>query len=394
MKSIVFKNKGVIDPRSITTFGVSSKEGDNPIGFFGTGLKYAIAILLREGCEITIYSGMKKLDFAVKTQKIRVDTFDIVTMNKKPLGFTTELGKTWELWQAVRELYCNCTDENGDISTTTVPEIQPSVGYTTIVVTGQKVEHVMDNIGQYILQSTPLHVLDGIEIHNGKSDYVFYKGVRIHKLTKPSLYTYNIINRSIDITEDRTLKYYWYADTYITTAIARAKTFFKDILTADDKSYEYHLDFGNQSEYSDEFLSGVAEAYRKFDMHLNRSAIVGLHKARPSEQPEPTPMVLTALEDRRLAKAIDFLRTLGIDVSEYPIIVTEYLGEGILGQAKNEKIYISRLPFNQGTKMLAGTIMEEYFHLKYKVIDCTYGMQNFLVDKIMTIGEQLTGEPL
>lgn len=44
---IIFRNKGVIDPKSITTFGVSSKENPGAIGFFGTGLKYAIAILLR-----------------------------------------------------------------------------------------------------------------------------------------------------------------------------------------------------------------------------------------------------------------------------------------------------------------------------------------------------------
>lgn len=394
MNAVVFKNKGEIDPRSITTFGVSSKEGENPIGFFGTGLKYAIAILLRNGCEITIYSGLKKMEFSVKTQKIRVDSFGIVTMNKKPLGFTTELGKTWELWQAIRELYCNCTDESGDIFRTTNPDIQPSKGYTTIVVTGQKAHAVMDNIHEFILQSAPLEVLDGVEIHNGASDYVFYKGVRVHKLNKPSLYTYNIINRHLDLTEDRTMKYYWYANIYITGAIAKAKKLFTDILLAADDVFEHNLDFSDLSNYSDEFLDGVAQLQRTCTTRLNISAVLGLHKTRPNSMPEPEPMSLTALETRRFVKAVDFLSSIGIDISGYPIIFTEFLGEGILGQAKNEKIYISRIPFNQGTKMLAGTIMEEYFHLKYKFNDCTYEMQNFLIDKIMTIGEQLTGEPL
>ncbi len=57
MSFVIFRNKGVIDPSSITTFGVSSKENPGAIGFFGTGLKYAIAILLREGCDITIHAG-------------------------------------------------------------------------------------------------------------------------------------------------------------------------------------------------------------------------------------------------------------------------------------------------------------------------------------------------
>lgn len=34
---IVFKNKGLIDLRALTTFGVSSKVSENPIGIFGTG---------------------------------------------------------------------------------------------------------------------------------------------------------------------------------------------------------------------------------------------------------------------------------------------------------------------------------------------------------------------
>jgi hypothetical protein len=46
---VVFENPGEIDAAAIRTFGVSVKEGENPIGFFGTGLKYAIAILLRTG---------------------------------------------------------------------------------------------------------------------------------------------------------------------------------------------------------------------------------------------------------------------------------------------------------------------------------------------------------
>ena len=36
---IVFENPGEIDVAAISTFGVSVKETDNPIGFFGTGLK-------------------------------------------------------------------------------------------------------------------------------------------------------------------------------------------------------------------------------------------------------------------------------------------------------------------------------------------------------------------
>ena len=55
---VVFENTGEIDILSISSFGVSVKEGDSPIGFFGTGLKYAIAVLLRHNQKITAYCGL------------------------------------------------------------------------------------------------------------------------------------------------------------------------------------------------------------------------------------------------------------------------------------------------------------------------------------------------
>jgi len=45
---ITFENDGEIDLRAISQFGINVKTGDSPIGFFGTGLKYALAVLMRE----------------------------------------------------------------------------------------------------------------------------------------------------------------------------------------------------------------------------------------------------------------------------------------------------------------------------------------------------------
>lgn len=100
---IVFKNEGILDINSIITFGVSVKEKESAIGFFGTGLKYAIAVLLRNGCEVAIKSGLDVYYFGTESLIVRGKSFPIVTMNGKQLSFTTEYGKTWELWKAARE---------------------------------------------------------------------------------------------------------------------------------------------------------------------------------------------------------------------------------------------------------------------------------------------------
>jgi len=169
---LIFENKGVIDIESITTFGVSSKEGKNPIGFFGTGLKYAIAVILRLGGTIDIYRETKRYSFTVKTKKIRVNEFNIVHMNGKPIGFTTELGKTWEPWKAYRELACNVYDEGGTVDSTE-DDYPPHFcdNTTTIVVKCKELEEVhADN--DIFITSKPLEESSKIEIHKGMSYHV------------------------------------------------------------------------------------------------------------------------------------------------------------------------------------------------------------------------------
>src|SRR3990172_10357377 len=130
--TVSFKNSGKIDPRCITIIGVSVKETENPIGYFGTGLKYAIAIILREGGQITIWRGLERFDFNTVNIEIRGESMKLIHMNGRELGFTTALGKHWKVWQAMREIYCNTVDENG---ISKEGEILPTEGTTTVCVT-------------------------------------------------------------------------------------------------------------------------------------------------------------------------------------------------------------------------------------------------------------------
>ncbi|MDP9645853.1 hypothetical protein J2793_001286, partial [Paraburkholderia caledonica] len=47
-----------------------------------------------------------------------------------------------------------------------------------------------------------------------------------------------------------------------------------------------------------------------------------------------------------------------------------------------------------GTKQLASTLIEEYIHLRHGWKDMTRELQNFLFDKLVSVGEELVGEPL
>lgn len=95
---ISFQNPGLIEPEAFTTFGVSAKENDNPIGFFGTGLKYAIAIILRLGGKVEIWRGKNYYGFFPVTKEFRGNPVTYVGMSHNgeaiiQLGYTTDVGK-------------------------------------------------------------------------------------------------------------------------------------------------------------------------------------------------------------------------------------------------------------------------------------------------------------
>ena len=69
-----FYNKSELPLECINTFGVSVKDNEHPIGYFGTGLKYAIAVLLRNGCTIDIFINDKPNKFEARKDTIRGKT--------------------------------------------------------------------------------------------------------------------------------------------------------------------------------------------------------------------------------------------------------------------------------------------------------------------------------
>ena len=97
---VIFENSGEIDTRLISSFGVNVKENDSPIGYFGTGLKYALAILMREKVSVEIAIGERLLKVGTSEETIRRVKFSFITLGGEVLNFTTELGKNWELWMA------------------------------------------------------------------------------------------------------------------------------------------------------------------------------------------------------------------------------------------------------------------------------------------------------
>lgn len=397
---VIFENLGEIDPLMIRTFGVSVKESDNPIGFFGTGLKYALAILLRTNHTVLIQSGERILAFGTREAVLRKQPFNLITMDGDPLGFTDAVGKTWEVWMAYRELYCNCRDENGEIySAHEIPE--PTAGITRVVVCGEEFLTQHEHRDVFILEGKPVLELDGCEIHQGESRGIFYRGMLVYHMPKAQLsrFTYNL-TRPVDLTEDRTAKYPSFLPMYLAASILGAEddSFLRELLVLPNQYYEHHFDFRDAGVWgavkpTATFIDTVESLARDRAARTNYSAVSRYKEAKRAElTPDTTP--LRGVESEILNRAAEFAKKLGFDVDLYPLIVTDTLGHGILGMAEGGRIYISRRAFMMGTKTVAGTLIEEFIHLKHDLADESREMQNFLLDRLVSLGEEMKGEPL
>ena len=383
---IVFKNEGILDINSIITFGVSVKEKESAIGFFGTGLKYAIAVLLRNGCDISIKAGENVYNFGTEELIVRGKSFPVITMNGKPLSFTTEYGKTWELWQAARELYSNCLDEGGVVT----EEIDDSFHGTQVIVMGESFDLVWKERHTFLLDAPVLWANDRLDVCEGPSEYAYYQGIRAYTLPTKSKFTYNLKNHQ-KLTEDRALANWWGAQWDITWALASCdnKDVLERVIINNPEDGEDWLEAG----FSFEGMPTGATLNELVGFHI-RNKTEGLNKTLLKEAMnrsllESTPEEFAhnlSPEDVTIIKdAIEMVLRAGFDTTAYTIGIVESLGEGETSWASEDKIYVSRLAMEAGAKKVAAIILLSILKIENGLYTESAEMQEFLLDLVIKL---------
>jgi hypothetical protein len=402
---VIFQNSGEIDPATIKTFGVSVKEGENPIGYFGTGLKYALAILTRLNHEVVIYSGETVYKIDKKVKEVRGKEFYVITINGEELPYTTELGKNWKAWQAFREIYCNCIDEKGSAWESSKLPV-PQKGFTKIVIKGKDLydcylsrqEIVIDVSKDLLLKSRP-----GIEIYNTPSKFIYYRGVRVHELLKKAMFTYNVIEET-ELTEDRTLLNYHRVENRLALHIAsmESKEYVRKILNSGNDYFERFLSFDwldwNEEFVSNSFMDVLEEEFNSNNDATSKTALKYFRKRRDKDALKNySTSELTPVEGMALERCIQVCSRMYPDFKDYEILVVGTLGSSTMALADMEKkaIIISKDCFRLGKKFLLSTLLEEYMHLKTGFGDHTRQLQTYLFDTISTlIEEHILKEPV
>jgi len=283
MTQVRFTTNTLLDPRAITVMGLNVKPNTkSPIGYFGTGLKYAIAVCCRLNIPITIWIGTTEYSFEAIQRDFRGSDYQAVRMRKRALfkkwaytdlPFTTQYGRNWKLWQVLRELESNTRDEGGRSGIAHEPTYTPTPHDTTIIVDSNEFATEYQNLDKVFLPKG-LTVYDSlgpnIEIFQAPSRHLYFRGMRVADLSKKSLLTYNILDR-LDLTEDRTVQYMWDAEWRITGALMHLKDRAKinHVLNAKEENWESTLPFDNVDTIpSDEFLSILNARHRRASSHV------------------------------------------------------------------------------------------------------------------------------
>lgn len=410
MKYIKIKNQGEIEPQALHLVGASTKRNDSTkIGQFGSGNKYAIAFLLRNGYSLKVFAGLDEITIETRTETLRDMDFEVIYLNGEKTSITTEMGKDWQFWQAMRELYCNALDEGG-YSMDFVQEIVPVEGETHFYIDTKKdVMEFVSNFDNYfaINKKVIFKCATGRIIEKtGDTVNLYRKGIRCFNSPKKSVYDYDF--NDINIDENRLISYFWQTEEKIWDLIYQCdnEAVIMSILHhADDHEYIE----GCISDVSTISAARMSETFKKLCVSNNfaPSGFAGLLK--PDEVHNhiivPTkvfksmrgalkddnvgdkfkvgkhgaifrPVELSPLQDITLKKAIEFLNEVNYPI-DFDIELSIFDDKKVLGMAyqENKTIFLSDICLEKGVNTVVVVLIEEHIHLKYDVKDETRGFQ-------------------
>jgi hypothetical protein len=445
-KYILIQNDGEIETNSFELIGASTKRGETgKIGFFGSGLKYSIAYMMRNNIDFKVYSGIRELKFTTTPEALKEQSFDRICINGKPTSYTVTMGPTWkEDWFVLREIYCNALDESSCQLIKSTETVQPSIGKTRIYIElTKKLKSVIGNWDRYFSdERTPLFTTnkiytsnfgneDGresvrhqlVKVYNKKHGVIYRRGINVGEKTN-MLFDYEL--EFVNINEDRTARNmnfisYMFADM---AGQLDNEDWVKSILRTaqdDEKCSEYaslSYDTPEQNisqkwvKFSNDNMLVVKEISGRFTDEIARTKkevfLIPSHFARHLKKNLSSVSIMgmgsvigdlyftevgkTPKMDYLLKEVIASLKEMNYEVC-YDVLVAEFESDEILGRAdiKAKKIYIATKTFDMGRREIAMTLMEENEHIASQKGDETRAFQNHIFSQWLKTMENANG---
>ena len=374
--TVYFANSGHIDLDVIRVMGVSVKTGDNPIGYFGTGLKFALSTLLRTGHKVELRRGREVIPFTAREAVVRGRAVQRVFMGEEALAFTTDLGRNWEVWQAYRELHSNTLDEAGEITD------RERTADTVIVVEGEAIQREYNNRASIFIDTKPIVANEFLEVHPGPTRSLFYRGVRAGTLPEEMMFSYNLLC-PMTLTEDRTFESQYTVQWKLCQLIPRLphRGLHAQLLAKGDR-WDQQLDFTLCGTPCKEFLEAAMATYT--DMTSNQAARRVVDRDLQQRGVFP-PARLGEEAQRAFLQAFPHLFRLGASLSPEDVEVVESLGPGVMGLWHQERgqVFLAASTLDCGLETVVATLYEEWLHKAHGYRDESRALQTFLFQKLV-----------
>lgn len=428
-KYIKIESQGIIDSRAFTLIGASTKRGDSSkIGFFGSGLKYSLAFLLRNDIDFKVFADYQEIIFSKTKQSFRDKFFDVINVNGKPSDLTTEMGMDWKHWFIVREIYCNAIDEGqSNISVVNEKEVVPVEDKTVFYICiDEGFAEILQNWDSYFNENRKDLLFvdkDGSKIYNGGSHFITYrKGIRILDYTE-TLCLFNYDLPDLQINESRMVMSEFDMKWNIKCVLQKTtdKTVISHVLNMVNECYEKQFSWDTTTIfYSKEWIDCVAgrtlvpfessgfwhDIIKERPLNyliLPSTLVIGL-KSQFNEDIKVIGdfdgvnsnglfKVVETLNKRQqflLDSSFAFLSKCNIECN-YPVKIVDFFTKRTLGQAKDGTVLLSIKLFDLGKKEIVSCILEEIAHLDTGLTDETREFQNYWISKYVSTLEELSG---
>lgn len=255
MKWIKISSKGLLQERYFTLLGASTKrEAEGKIGYFGSGLKYSLAYLLRNEVPFKIFIGDREVVISTTDEKIGENEFKTICINGKQSDITTDFGPKWKAWMIVREFYSNAIDE-GDERFEVVDEIVSDPERTCIYLDMFHFQNVFDKYNEYFAfkrkvvdtfnyEARSNYGREGSKIINVKILYkqektpmiIYRRGFRIYESGTNSVFDYDV--QFAEINEERLASEEYILKCDIMTALLNSQRLYDIDFSSNEKCYE------------------------------------------------------------------------------------------------------------------------------------------------------------
>lgn len=408
-------NKGEIETGAFSLIGASTKRGDSSkIGFFGSGLKYALAVFLREGIPVSVFSGKKEVKITTKKSSFRDEQFDVICINGKPTSLTVQMGPSWKPWFAIREVYCNAIDETLiDIKLAGEPAGEEDITSFFVGIT-PKTKEVLEKWDHYFSDKRTDVVHRGLDVkffHGSETTIIYRKGIQCFTSEKASLYHYDCehlrINESRVLAND--IEWKLSVGSYFVRHATRKMV--ENFLLNHKGKFEANFLWEYQTpNFTDRWLEAIDKRVLVPEEYAGNfiDEIKGLRyvilpyeliKVLKKAFDDKVDLIGEINDDGEkfrdpndrervyIDEAKEFLKAAGIPI-EHNVRICSFRNSVMLGRAKEEEILLSPKLFDMGKKMVVMVMLEEESHLTTGYGDNTRGFQDYLFGKIVTLMEQ------